>query len=299
MPLAFHTLDVFTDVPFAGNPLAVVMDADRLSGPQMQAIAGEFNLSETIFVSKPADPGNTAAVRIFTPTSELPFAGHPTIGCAILLASLDRKPGCPFETTVRLEEKVGIVPVVVRRLGPEPAYGEFTAPSLPQTGGSVPDAGMVAKAMSLEQADIGFSSHAPSVYKAGNAVLFVPLRSREALARARADLGGWGAVRDAGAVSVYLYCAGGVDADFHARLFAPDLGIPEDPATGSAAATFPGVLADTERLADGVHRWTILQGEDMGRPSRIRLEADIAAGRVTAVRVGGQAVPLSEGTILV
>ena len=299
MPLAFHTLDVFTDRPFTGNPLAVVTDADRLSGARMQAIAREFNLSETIFVLTPADPANTAAVRIFTPASELPFAGHPTIGCAVLLAGLDRKAGCPFETTVRLEEKLGVVPVVVRRLGPEPAYGEFTAPVLPQPGGDVPEAGLIAKALSLEPAEIGFSSHAPSVYKAGNSFLFVPLRSRRGLAGARADTGGWGAVRDAGAVGVYLYCAGAGDVDFHARLFAPDQGIPEDPATGSAAATLPGPLAAAERRNDGVHRWTILQGEDMGRPSRIRVEAEITAGHVSTVRVGGQAVPVSEGTIIV
>jgi trans-2,3-dihydro-3-hydroxyanthranilate isomerase len=215
----------------------------------------------------------------------------------VLLASLDRKPGCAFETTVRLEEKIGLVPVIVRRLGPEPAYAEFTAPVLPQPGGVVLEAGLIAKALSLEPAEIGFSSHAPSVYKAGNAFLFVPLRSRQALARARADTGGWGAVRDAGAVGVYLYCAGEDEADFHARLFAPDQGIPEDPATGSAAATLPGPLAAAEGLPDGTHRWNILQGEDMGRPSRIRVEAEVTAGRVSAVRVGGQAVPVSQGKI--
>src|SRR5438552_4584516 len=130
MRLHFHTLDVFTAIRFGGNPLAVVLGADSLSSAQMQAIAREFNLSETIFVQTPADTGNTAKVRIFFPTGEMPFAGHPTLGCAILLAEMNHKAGCSFETEIRLEEQAGLVPVRITRIGEMPV-GMFTAPVVP------------------------------------------------------------------------------------------------------------------------------------------------------------------------
>lgn len=299
MPLPFHTLDVFTDRRFGGNPLAVVLDADRLTTSDMQTVAREFNLSETIFVLRPNDPSSTAKVRIFTPGRELPFAGHPTVGGAVLLASLGREAGQPFATTVTFETAVGRVPVAVRRDGDEPAYGEFTAAALPEPAGEAPPAAAIAAAVGVKAADIGFAGHRPSIYKAGNGFVFVPLVSREALSGARPELSAWQGLRAAGTVGAYLYCAGGDEADFHARLFAPDVGILEDPATGSAAATLPGPLMAAMTLADGTHGWTIAQGDDMGRPSRLRLAIDVARGRLGAVRVGGQAVRVTEGTILV
>ncbi len=296
MRLDFHTLDVFTDTRFGGNPLAVVLDADDLSGEAMQAVAREFNLSETVFVMKPADAANTARLRIFTPARELPFAGHPTVGSAVLLAELERKPGCAFETTLRLEEKVGLVEVLVRRLGPDAPYAELTAAKLPEETGNAPDAGAIAAALSLTKDDIGFAAHHPRLYAAGNEFLFVPLASRQALARARVDSAAWSGIDGVGRVGAYLYCAGqGGEADYHARLFAPGDGIVEDPATGSAAATIPGALKAAGALGEGGNAIVIAQGEDMGRPSLIRLFADLEDGRIRKVRVGGQAVRVSHG----
>jgi len=296
MRLDFHTLDVFTHIRFGGNPLAVVMDADDLSEAAMQAVAREFNLSETAFVMRPADAANTARLRIFTPTRELPFAGHPTVGSAVLLAEMAHQEGDVFETTLRLEEKVGLVEVLVRRMGPEPAYGELTAAKLPEETGNAPDQGAIAAALSLRKDDIGFSAHRPRLYAAGNEFVFVPLASRQALARARVDSTAWSGVDGVGRVGAYLYCAGdGGTTDYHARLFAPGDGIVEDPATGSAAATMPGALKAAGALAEGVNAIVIAQGEDMGRPSLIRLFAELEGGEIRKVRVGGQAVRVSQG----
>jgi trans-2,3-dihydro-3-hydroxyanthranilate isomerase len=299
MRLTFHTLDVFTDRRFAGNPLAVVLGAEGVGDAAMQAIAREFNLSETVFVLPPADPANTARLRIFTPARELPFAGHPTVGTAVLLAELGRKETCPFETTLRLEEKVGLVPVMVRRLGPDPPYAEFTAAKLPEPAGAPPPDAAIAAALALTASDIGFAGHRPTVFTAGNRFLFVPLASRGALTRARVEPQGWKAVAAAGVLGTYLYCAGegGGGATYHARLFAPDDGVPEDPATGSAAAAFPGPLLVAGALAEGPNTLTIAQGEDMGRPSLIRLAATLEGGTIREVRVGGQAVRVSEGRV--
>ncbi len=297
MRLEFHTLDVFTDTRFGGNPLAVVLDADELSADAMQTIAREFNLSETVFVMAAAEAANSARVRIFTPARELPFAGHPTVGCAVLLAEMGREEGDVFESTIRLEEKVGLVEVLVRRLGPEPAYGELTAARLPEPCGKVPSTEKIAAALSLAPIDIGFGSHCPGLYTAGNAFLFAPLASRSALARAKVDTAGWEALAEAVGVGVYLYCAGDGPADYHARLYAPGSGVVEDPATGSAAAAMPGALLVAGALNAGVNAVTIAQGEDMGRPSLIRLFADIEGGAITQVRVGGQAVRVSSGLV--
>jgi len=297
MRLEFHTLDVFTDTRFGGNPLAVVLDADELSGEAMQTIAREFNLSETVFVMAPADAGDSARVRIFTPARELPFAGHPTVGCAVLLAEMGREDGDVFESTIRLEEKVGLVEVLVRRLGPDPAYGELTAARLPEPQGSAPSDAKIAAALSLTAADIGFGEHRACIYTAGNAFLFVPLASRAALARAKVDTAGWEGLEGAAGVGAYLYCAGDGAADYHARLYAPGSGVAEDPATGSAAAAMPGALLVAGTLGEGANAVTIAQGEDMGRPSLIRLFADVESGAITKVQVGGQAVRVSSGLV--
>jgi trans-2,3-dihydro-3-hydroxyanthranilate isomerase len=299
MKLKFHTLDVFTAEPFTGNGLAVVLDADGLSDQRMQEIAREFNLSETIFVQRPEDETHTAKVRIFMPAGELPFAGHPTIGCAVLLASLKYKSGCSFDTDILLEEKVGLVPVKVSRIGDAPR-AIFVAPKLPQKIGKAPSNSKIARGLGLDEDRIGFSSHRPGVFAAGNPFLFVPVGNLEALARARATEPHWSEMlKEAGAFSAYIYTPAGArpDTSFRARLYAPNEGIPEDPATGSAAATFPGQIHFHESLEDGRHRWQIEQGYEMGRPSQIAVEAEISGGSITVVRVGGQAVHVSEGTI--
>jgi trans-2,3-dihydro-3-hydroxyanthranilate isomerase len=292
MKLPFHTYDVFTNRRFGGNPLAVVEEADGLSDGQMQTIAREFNLSETIFVRKPKNPAHTASVRIFLPNAEIPFAGHPTVGCAIHLAEKKYKQGCSFENTVTLEEMAGLVPVKVSRIGDVPR-AQFTAPVLPTALAlPLPAPEQLAAALSLEVSDIGFEGHAPGLFQAGPRFIFVPLNSRQALAKARVTAPCWPGM-------AYLYARGGDHAEtaFRARMFAPEQGIPEDPATGAATAILAAQLLKSERLADGTHRYRLEQGYEMGRPSDLWLEIDVAGAKLVAVRVAGQAVQIMSGVL--
>lgn len=295
MTLGFHTLDVFTDRPFAGNPLAVVLGADGLSAAQMQTIAREFNLSETIFVMAPRDRANTARVRIFFPTAEIPFAGHPTIGCAILLATRGRGPG-DFTTAITLEEEAGLVPVTVVRQGAL-CEAEFTAPVLPHAapGKAPPD--LIASALDLPIRAVG--PHRPAVWQGGPRFLFVPLADPGALRAARPIEPHWSRLMGlAGVDSAYLYVAASRD-ELRARMFSPTAGIPEDPATGSAAAILAAQLLATGALAEGQSRWRILQGVEMGRPSTLHLTVDVADGRLARVRIRGAAVTVAEGRIAI
>lgn len=300
MELKFATYDVFTASRFGGNPLAIVADADGLTTEQMQIISREFNLSETIFIMKPAEPGNTAKVRIFLPAAEIPFAGHPTIGCAIFLAERKYKPGCSFETEVRLEENAGLVPVKVSRIGDVPR-AIFTAPVVPFFAGlPQPQVTDVAQALGLNPADIGFGNHVPQVVDAGPRGLLVPIASREALGRAKPIEPHWSAmVQGIGTSLGYLYTPGGDHpaTSYRARMFAPTSGVPEDPATGGATVMLAAQLLQSETLGDGSHRWQLEQGYEMGRPSNLTLEADVRAGKLAAVRVAGQAVPVTSGVI--
>lgn len=296
----FHTLDVFTEQKFGGNPLAVVLDADDLSDSEMQAIAREFNLSETIFVRKPKDPANTASVRIFYPGGEIPFAGHPTVGCAIFLAERDRKAGCAFETEIRLEEVAGLVPVKVTRIA-ETSRARFTAPVIPHAfEGAAPTMEEAASALGLDPADIGFGGHRVGLFAGGPSFTYVPVASRAALAKAKPSEPGWSALeRKAGTIGAYLYASGedAFDASFRARMFAPSGGVPEDPATGSATAVLAAQLLESGALKEGTNRFRLAQGYEMGRPSDLWLEADVAAGALTSVRVAGHAVRVMSGEL--
>ena len=296
MKLHYHILDVFTDKPFTGNGLAVVLGADDLTDPQMQCIAREFNLSETIFVQRPADVAHSAKVRIFMPRGELPFAGHPTIGCAILLASLKYKTGCSFETEIVLEEKAGLVPVHVSRIG-GPARAVLTAPKLPKKAADAPSRGSIGQGIGLKEQEIGFGRHVPGAVDAGSPILFVPVASLDALARAKVTEPYWSEMLDeASTFAAYIYTAGPTGV-FRSRLYAPAEGIHEDPATGMAAAALPGQIHLCEKLTDGMHRWQIEQGVEMGRPSSLTAEADIRNGAIEAVRVCGQAVSIAQGIL--
>ncbi|MBV9568768.1 MAG: PhzF family phenazine biosynthesis protein, partial [Hyphomicrobiales bacterium] len=295
----FHTLDVFTDTALAGNPLAVVLDCDGLDGTRMQAIAREFNLSETVFVLPPADPVHAARVRIFTPGRELPFAGHPTVGAAVLLAILDRG-GKPGEESFVLEEKVGPVPCAIDLASAERGRARFTLPRLPERAGELPDKVNLARALGLDPSAIGYGAHQPAVYSAGNSFGCVPLRDREAVTRARpkgeAFAEAFGGAVNAGC---YVYCADPLDRThaYHARMFAPHAGIAEDPATGSAAAAFAGAIMANDKPGDGEHSYVIEQGDAMGRPSRITLSLSVAANQLRQAMVGGDAVIVSEGQL--
>jgi trans-2,3-dihydro-3-hydroxyanthranilate isomerase len=307
MKLQFHTLDVFTHRKFSGNPLAVVLGADALTTGQMQAITREFNLSETAFVLKPEDPGNTARVRIFFPGGEMPFAGHPTLGTAALLAELRNKPGCTIETTITLELKAGLTPVRVSRIA-DRLTGMFTAPVLPFFPKvKLPGLAETAKALNLDVEDIGFDGHGLASVEAGPRFFYVPVRSRAALEKSGIREPQWSNLlhavnRDESVSTIdaaYLYARGGDGRDtaFRARMYCPTGGIPEDPATGSATVNLAAQLLSAEKLADGLHRWQIEQGYEMGRPSDLRLEADVDSGKLMAVRIGGSAVRMMSGEL--
>ncbi len=290
--IGFHTLDVFIETPFAGNPLAVVLGADGLSTAQMQTIAREFNLSETIFVMAPRDPAHAARVRIFFPTAEIPFAGHPTIGCAILLAEEAHQGD--FQTTITLEEEAGLVPVAVTRKG-DRISAELTAPVLPYPAGGTPDVALLAAALELSPSDIG--PHAPGTHEGGPRFLYAPLRSLDALARARPVEPHWSRLIAAqGVDSADLY-AKGEDCDYRARMFSPTAGIPEDPATGSASAILAAQLLANGAVPDGTTRLTLHQGVEMGRPSTLGLTIEAAGGALTRVRIAGSAVRIGEGRL--
>lgn len=293
----FYTLDVFTKTALTGNPLAVVLDSDGLSDQTMQAVAREFNLAETVFVFPPRDALHRAAVRIFTPASELPFAGHPTIGTAILLSTLDGTPKASFG----LEEQIGTVACTTWLDEAGLGQATFTLPRLPAIIADAAPNASIAEALGLSVDDIGFDCHQPLVASAGVGFNFVPLNSRDAVNRAAIMGVHWTETfKAAGRPNVFVYSRETVEAahHFHARMFAPHLGIGEDPATGSAVAAFARVIVDREKPADGTHRLVIEQGYAMGRPSQITLEMDMADGQLQAARISGSAVLVSEGTLI-
>jgi trans-2,3-dihydro-3-hydroxyanthranilate isomerase len=296
--LSFHTCDVFTDRAFAGNPLAIVLDADDLTPARMQIIAREFNLSETIFVQRPSNPAHTARVRIFFPTAEIPFAGHPTIGCAIHLATAAEGPG-DFDRDILLEEEAGLVPVRVwRRDGVTRA--ELVAPVVPHAVAGVQAAttDRMALALGLTPGDIGFDAHRPGLWQGGPRFLNAPVASLAALARARPTEPAWSEVTEAAGVdSIFLY-AKGQDCDYRTRMFSPTAGIPEDPATGSASAILAAQLLASGTLGEGETRLALHQGVEMGRPSQIGLTAKVLGGMLAEVRIAGGAVPVSQGRII-
>jgi trans-2,3-dihydro-3-hydroxyanthranilate isomerase len=301
--LPFHTLDVFTDTRFAGNPLAVVRDADGLSDQQMQTIAREFNLAETVFVQTSTKPAHTAKVRIFTPAMELPFAGHPTVGTAALLAEL-RTPETNGErdALVILELGIGTVRVGVRQKPLLPAFAEFDLPRLPERGGDLPPNDRLASALSLAPHEIGFENHRPVVFSAGVPYAFIPVTSLAAIERAAVRPEAFAATFRAPLPGgVYLYCRQTIAlaSAFHARMFWPAAGVPEDPATGSAAAAFAGVVHLYDQPSDGLHKKVIEQGHEMSRPSTIHLSLQIVGGRLDMARIGGMAVRVADGHLRV
>jgi trans-2,3-dihydro-3-hydroxyanthranilate isomerase len=303
MALTYHVLDVFTERPFGGNPLAVVLGADRLSTVEMQTIAREFNLSETVFVLTSQSPGHTARIRIFTPSRELPFAGHPTIGAAVLLAELRAPLGNgQGDAIIALDEEIGSIRVGVRMRNGGAAFGEFDAPKVSNPIEALSEPEQIAASVGLIPAEIGFENHKPTMIRGVPAFAYVPVANLEAMAKVRVAPQHWArSFGDREIMGVYLYtrqCVR-VQSAFHARMFAPDLGVPEDPATGSAAATFAYVVQSFDGLPDGVHKRAIEQGIEMGRPSAISLTMSVARGKLDGVRIGGYAVRVAEGVLKV
>jgi trans-2,3-dihydro-3-hydroxyanthranilate isomerase len=292
----FVTLDVFTGRRFAGNPLAVVLDAEGLESDAMQSIAREFNLAETVFVLPPHDAAHRARLRIFTPATELPFAGHPTIGTAVLLSRIDGGGARAFV----LEEDVGPVSCMTASVDAEHGRARFQLARLPEELGEAGSHESVAAALGLAPDDIGLDPFRPSLWSAGIAFTLVPVRSLNAIRRCQPRVEHWDAAFTRHArSSAYVFCRETVDAGsaFHARMFAPLLGVREDPATGAAAAAFAGALVRFAPPPEGEHDIVIEQGYEMGRPSLITLSLTARNRQLVGAGIGGDAIAVTEGTI--
>lgn len=298
--LHYHLLDVFTREPFGGNQLAVFADATEIAPSLMPLIARELNLSETVFVLPPANAAHACRLRIFTPGAELPFAGHPTVGTASLLASLGRLPLAGGEGSVVIEEAAGEVRVQVRAAkGRGAPFAQLSAPQRPEFRPSPVAREALAAMLGIGAQDVPDGpSHAPAAVSCGVPFLFVELRDRAAIGRCRLDTAAWAAqLADGWAPQVFVFAVDDEDSgSIRARMFAPALGIAEDPATGAAATALAALLA-TRAGRDGTHRWSVHQGVEMGRPSLLEIEADVMGGVVTAARVGGHSVIVGEGTL--
>ena len=291
MKVNYRLLDVFTAKRLSGNPLAVVPDADHLLDDEMQAIANEFNLSETVFLRRPQGARNTAELRIFTPQTELPFAGHPTIGAAVVLGLEHR------QSAVRLEEKVGLVTALVERIDKRTGEARFALPQLPERAGKAPEPRDAALALGLEIEEIGCGIYHPDVFSAGNLFYLVPVRDAGALRRIALNEGHWRHAFPLGRHSVYVFSQTPEepDNDFAARMVAR--GNFEDPGTGSAAAALIGLLAEKADLATGQADYVLRQGHEMGRPCRITMQLHKEDDVLVHAAIGGRAVVVGEGVL--
>jgi trans-2,3-dihydro-3-hydroxyanthranilate isomerase len=287
MGFDFSLVDVFTDRPFGGNQLAVFPDAAGIADETMQQLAREFNFSETTFVLPPTDPSCTCRVRIFTPRQELPFAGHPTVGTAAVLA---RRNGAAGQRFV-FEEGIG--PVTVTVDGPAIRF-QIQLPRY-ETSAETPPAALIAKALTLPEDAIAESWYGG----VGLRFCFVRLAGREQVDQAALDKAAW-AGGIAGNWSSHLYFFATDDHDgtqVYARFFAPDVGVQEDPATGSACASLAASLAHRSPERDGTYHLRIAQGVAMGRPSTLEGTAHKKDGQITEVAVGGRATIVGNGTM--
>lgn len=296
---AYAVYDVFTDTAYAGNPLAVVFDTEDLDSDAMQKIAAEFNLSETVFVLPPEEADNTARLRIFMPTGELPFAGHPTVGGTVAICE---RMGGDAPRELVLEEKVG---QLACRYEPGPvAYAQFDLPVLPEREELMIPADAAAAALGINVSDIGFDAHVVTQWNAGKAYLCVPVKDVDVLGRVVFNEALWlSNFPGADPLDVdcpYVYCRNDAQdkSKIRARMFAPHHGIPEDPATGSAAASLIGALHLLYGLSDGSVTYEIAQGVEMGRPSRIEIDIECSNGAIASARIGGQVVKVAEGFLV-
>ena len=291
MRLDYTLLDVFTTERLRGNPLAVVTKADGLHDDQMQRIAAEFNLSETVFITRPKAERHTAAVRIFTPQVELPFAGHPTVGAAVVLGLESRM------SAVRLEQQIGVLTCVIEKLDRRTGNARFALPHLPSPAGTPPDRLRAALALGIEPEEIGYGRHQPSVWSAGVVFYLIPVRGPKVLARVKPDRRGWADIFPLGHNSVYVYCETPDENgnDYAARMFSPGLGLGEDPATGSAAAALIGQLAGD--APGGQSEYRLRQGLEMGRPSLVTMQIRKEGDTLTHGGIGGSAVIVGQGSL--
>jgi trans-2,3-dihydro-3-hydroxyanthranilate isomerase len=298
MQIPFVTVDVFTDRKFGGNPLAVVPDATALTGAQMQAIAGEFNLAETTFVLSPQDSSRTAQVRIFTPRAELPFAGHPNIGTAYVLAQECEHVGRPVSDLMIFEEKAGLVRLNLIKDGAAVVGARLTPPQSLNRGDDL-DPEIIAAACSLSVSDIETANHQPCILSCGLPLAFVELKTRATLAaaRPRTDVFTKHLPTDR-LIGILLYVHDRRDGfDLQARMFGPLVGVPEDPASGSPNVALGGLLATLRPEPDLKLALRIAQGVDMGRPSLLEAAAEKRGGKIIGLSIGGRCVPMMRGTL--
>ena len=301
MRYRYLTADVFTDKPFGGNQLAVFPDAKGLDDERMFALAREFNFSETTFVFPP-EKGGTRKLRIWTPGGEVPFAGHPTVGTAHVLAEIGEIPLEGESTPIVFEEQVGPVPVTIRASAGKPVFAQLSVAKLPEIGPPVPTRETLASMLSLEPKDLVGGHFAPQSISCGLPFLFVALKDRAAVKRSRIRVDQWERTLGSAWASMIMVFSRDPEregSDIRARMYAPGFGVPEDPATGSACAALGGYLAARDTRQEGTLRWIVEQGFEMGRPSIIEVEVDKAGGVIAAVRVGGASVTMSEGSIRV
>jgi trans-2,3-dihydro-3-hydroxyanthranilate isomerase len=298
MQIPFVTVDVFTDRKFGGNPLAVIPDGRALTGPQMQAIAGEFNLAETTFVLPPQDPAHTAEVRIFTPRAELPFAGHPNIGTAYVLAVEANRAGSALAEPLVFEEKAGLVGLDLIKDGHSTSGARLAPPQSLNRGDDL-DAEIIAAACSLAPSDIETANHRPCIASCGIPLAFVELKTRAALATARPRAEVFTQHLPAERITgILLYVHDRRDGfDLQVRMFAPLYGIAEDPATGSGNVALAGLLASLRSEPDLSLALRIGQGIDMGRPSLLEASAEKRGGKIIGMSIGGRCVPMMRGVL--
>lgn len=290
MKLPYLILDVFTRSPLKGNALAVVPKADGLMDNEMQAIAREFNLSETVFICRPQNERNSAALRIFTPYQELPFAGHPTVGAAVSLGLNSRA------SAIRMEEKVGLVTALFERIDRRTGEARFTLPRLPQRLGDLADRLGIAQALGIDVEDIGCDVYRPAVFSAGVTFHLIPVRDAGVLKKLRVNKTAWDQVFHHEHHSAYVFTLTPEERenDIAARMFGMDVG--EDPGTGSAAAALIGMLSE-QALGSGQTDYVLRQGHEMGRPCRITLQLRKDNDALVHGAIGGEAVVVGEGVL--
>ncbi|PYT36993.1 MAG: hypothetical protein DMF52_05015 [Acidobacteria bacterium] len=296
----YLTADVFTDRIFGGNQLAVFPDGRALATPEMQQAAREFNFSETVFVLPPDSPAHTRRLRIFTPQAEVPFAGHPTIGTAFVLASIGELRLEGEWTRFVLEEEAGPVPVRVRARDGRPVFAELVAPRPPEFGPPPPARADLAAMLSLDPEDLLDEPRGPQGVSCGLPFLLIPLAGRDAVRRAWLRLEVWEkmlALYWSPHVYVFAFDAEHSGHDLRARMFGPAVGVAEDPATGSAATALGGYLGIRDPRRNGTLRFIVEQGFEMGRPSLLEIEVHKNEGAITEIGVGGASVMVSEGTM--
>lgn len=291
MTLKYLLLDVFTRQRLQGNQLAVVQKADGLSDAEMQAIAREFNLSETVFLTKPQSESNVSGVRIFTPYQELPFAGHPTVGAAVVLGLQHER------SAVRMEEKIGLVTALFEKADKRSGEARFALPKLPVKVADLTNKLAIAQALGIEVEEIGCDVYAPAVYTAGVTFHLIPVRDAGVLERIKPNQGMFDAVfsHDHNSAYVFTLTPDESENDIAARMFGMDIG--EDPGTGSAAAALIGLLSDKSDIGTGQVDFTLRQGKEMGRLCRISLQLRRENEVLVHGAIGGHAVIVGEGEL--